>query len=328
MYLDGKRYDYLMVPLLLTDPDGRILYKNELAREMDLMRVGSDLTHRMDAPSKTLFKEMPAKGVFLTILGRLDSCRALAVPVTIDQKRVIAMLFPNVLLGKRQNTENEKILLKLALPLGKMLMQMQESRENFLYEKEKNSFFMQRAALMCKLLDLYLSDPNEENADTFQGVSYFISVISFFYKQVFRHQGVLLSLSQTAKECGYVFYDHRSLTVLLLSLIELLIEHTHTHRIGLDIYSEAMQAVIPLKVALKMPQALPDDSSPDAFIIFELLKRKGIEIEMFLSENGEERSMVCRLLLPSHIAKSSLAVFGTETDAESFVADFMDYLAS
>ena len=54
MYSKWSQFDSLMMPLVITDRKGTILYKNDLSRQMNIARVGSNVTAGMDYLSKTL----------------------------------------------------------------------------------------------------------------------------------------------------------------------------------------------------------------------------------------------------------------------------------
>ncbi len=322
-----KQFDFLMIPLVFTAPNGPILYKNSLAREMDMMRVGSNLTGKMDIESQTRFVSLTGKGTILTIMKPLGVYRCVAFPAVVDGTELVAMLFPEVLLGNKRDGECEKFLLKLVPSLRRLLCEMSELPYMLGKSIGKKSSTVRLMILMRKILDLYLSDGNEEDFLPVD-VGYFISVLTYFFKEVFRYQGVLMAISDTASECGYCFYEHRKLTAMLLSVIELMIDRTGGNRMYIDIYSEAGEAVIMFSSILNGEWVMPDDSLPDAFILFELLRRNGIHFEFFTTVVEDTPRMICRLFLPSRIAKQSFSVHSRKEESQYFIIDFLDYLAS
>ena len=327
MYEKWKQFDSLILPMLFTDGKGRIIYKNDLAREMDLMRVGSGLTGKMDMRSAQKFSDMTASGEILTLFGKLSCYRCLAFPAVIDGTELVAMLFPGVLLGTQKDSETERILLRLVPSLRKLLSDMMPCLPYALCgNMGKKTASARLQSLTRKVLDLYLSDGGAEDDTAAVDIGYFLSVLTYFFREVFKYQGVSLSVSETAIECGYSFLEHRKLTALLISLIELIIDRTGSEQMYIDIYSEAGDAVVMFSAVLKEQWIMPDETLPDAFILMELLRRNGIDFEFFTAVTNEAPRMVCRLFLPKHIAKQSFSVFSVNSDAEACVIDFLEYL--
>ena len=259
--------------------------------------------------------------------GRLTLHRCLAFPAVIDGTELIAMLFPGVLLGTDRYSDTERILLRLVPSLRKLISQM-PCLPYALERPMKKHYSAHLQSLTRKMLDLYLSGGCEEDDAVAMDIRYFLSVLGFFGREVFKYQGVVLMISETATECAYKFYEHRKLTALLISLVELLIDRTDSKDMYIDVYSEAGKAVIMFSAILKQPCAVPDDSLPDSFILMELLRRNGIDFELFTTEVNEMPRLVCRLFLPEYIATRSLSVFSTDFEADACVIDFLAYIFS
>ena len=128
-------------------------------------------------------------------------------------------------------------------------------------------------------------------------------------------------------ESEFEFLDHRNVVAMLISMIELIIDRSGTDRMFIDVYSEAGQAVIMFSAVLKGEWAMPDDSLPDAYILFSLLRRHGIEYEFYNTVSEDSPRMICRLFMPCRIARPLLHLrSGKASDSRLAVADFLAYL--
>lgn len=327
MYSKWSQFDSLMMPLVITDRKGTILYKNDLSRQMNIARVGSNVTAGMDYLSKTQFKALESKAALLQLVSSPYVYRCVAIPFFAEKQWSVGLLFPSALLGGGYNDDNEQQILKLAPALRRMLTEVTELPYTLGRSVGKKSANIRLASLLRKVMDVYLNNRTQSEETKAVVVDYFLSVLTYFFRQVFKYQGVQLAVSQTAAESEFVFLDHRNLVAMLLSMIELIIDRSGTDRMYIDIYGEAGQAVIMFSALLHAEWAMPDDSLPDSYILFSLLRRHGIDYEFYNTVSEDSPRMVCRLFLPLRMARPTLQVrCGNVFDNQLAVLDFLSYL--
>ena len=322
-------FDTLMIPLVITDRRGVIRYKNALAQEMGITRLGSSLVSSMDYLSRLNFQTLDSKGTLLTVTVAPYAHRCVALPFSAECEDYCGFLFPGALLGSGYNVENEELVLSLVPALRRMLAQSEVLPYTLGRSMGRKAANARLGMLMRKIMDVYLGDRRPSDETRSVEIDYFLSVLTYFFREVFKHQGVKLAVSETAAECEYEFLDHRNVVAMLLTMIELMIDRSGTDRLYIDLYSEAGQAVVMLSAVLRGEWMIPDDSLPDAYILFALLRRHGIEYEFYNTVNEASPRMICRLFLPTRVARPIVQIrSGKATDARLAVSDFLAYLCS
>ena len=324
-----SRFDTIPLPLTITDRRGVIRYKNALAKEIGLPRLGSSLIPFMDYLSRRSFQSLENKGALLTVVVAPYAHRCIALPFFAEREPYVGFLFPNALLGNGYNAENEELMMELVPSLRKMLSQIDEIPYTLGRSVGKKSADTRLALLMRKVMDVYLGNRRQSEQMQSVEIDYFLSVLTYFFREVFKHQGVTLAVSETAAECEFEFLDHRNVVAMLLSMIELMIDRSGTDRMYIDIYSEAGQAVIMFSAVLRGEWVMPDNSLPDAYILFSLLRRHGIEYEFYNTVSEASPRMICRLFMPVRITRPLLQMrCGSATDSRLAVLDFWEFLCS
>ncbi len=322
-----KRYDSLLMPLVICDKDGKMQYKNDLAREMTLLRVGSGICQQMDGQNRRLFANLTESGAILGIQGKLDWYRALAFPFLKEGEMKIALCFSEALLGNAFDEKTECALLQLVPVLRKMMTEPRSLSPMLTKGESKKKSDVRMVTLMRKMMDLYLSE-QVKNEDAPVDVHYFLSVLTYYFRNVYRRMGVEIAVSKEVADCSFLFYEHRQLTLMFLSIIALLLDRAGSDRLYMDMDSEGRGAVVKFSTVLRDGWIMPDAELPDAFVLFALLKRYGVDYEFYNEIENESARMVCRLYLPVRMACPILGVRGhTKTDYDFAVMDFLSYLA-
>ena len=108
-----SRFESLILPLVITDVIGIIQYKNRLALEMSIVRNGSNISSCMDEVSIEKFKSLDESGELLSLIDPPYVYRNVAISLTEESARRVAMLFPDILLGDGDNFDNERLILDL-----------------------------------------------------------------------------------------------------------------------------------------------------------------------------------------------------------------------
>lgn len=322
-----SHFDALSMPLVITDQKGIILYKNKMADKIDIMRRGSSLLSSMDYISKLNFKALEKKGDLLQILVMPYAHRCIAIPFSAEHEHYVGFLFPSALIGDGYNRDNEELMLKLVPSLRKMLIETTELSYLLGRSTSKKAAGTRLSLLLRKMMIVYLDGRRKEEELQAVEIDYFLSVLSYFVREVFKYQGVKLAISETAAEGEFEFLDHRNVVAMLLSMIELIIDRSGTDRIYIDIYSEAGQAVIMFSAVLRGEWTMPDDSLPDSFILFSVLRNQGIEYEFYNTVSEDSPRMICRLFMPHRIARPLVRLrCGKAVDSRLALNDFLEYL--
>lgn len=322
-----KRYDSLLMPLVICDKDGKMQYKNDMAREMNLLRVGSGICQQMDSRNRGLFFGLTQSGAILGIQGKLNWYRALAFPFSMENETKIALCFPEALLGNAFDEKTERALLQLVPALGIMMTDPRPLSPVLAKGESKKAGDVRMVTLMRKMMDLYLSE-HATQEETPVDIHYFLSVLTYYFRNVYRRMGVEIAVSKEVADCSFLFYEHRQLTLMFLSVIALLQDRTGSDRMYMDMNSEGREAVVKFSVILRDNWIMPNEELPDAFVLFALLKRYGIDYEFYNETENESARMVCRLYLPVRMASPILGVRSqSKTDYDFAVMDFLTYLA-
>ena len=329
MTADWKLFDHLQIPLLITDKSGCMLYKNDLAKKMQGFRMGSQMTGKMDPASKAKFLSMTDKGCVLSLrLARVggENERCLAFPFRKDGEEYAALLFVYFMLGDRRDADSERVMLNTVPCLQKMLAAEAKPPHTLAPSMRRPVVRAKLSLLIRRMLSVYFNvEPADEEAMPVT-VSYFVSLLSYFFREVFVHQGLTVVMSRTAAESAFRFLDHKKLTAMLLMMIELLIDRANSPYIYVDLYEEAEQAVISFSAQLGDSWVKPDESMPDSYILFSILRQNGIDHEFYNTTMDGKGYMVCRLFLPARIAQPSSVVYCGKEELAMHIIDFMDYL--
>lgn len=328
MTLTWKQFEYLQIPMVITDKSGCVLYKNDLTKKMQGFRVGSGMYAKMDALSKARFSAITELGCVLTLrLTRtavVDRC--LAVPFMRDGAEYVALLFVYFMLGDRRDADSERLMLNTLPSLQKLLSSHQDPPYAMAPSMRRPAVRTKLSLLIRRVLSVYFNaEPADEEMMPVT-ISYFVSLLSYFFREVFSHQGLTVVMSQTAAESAFRFYDHKRLTAMLLMMIELLIDRANSPYIYVDVYREAEQAVVAFTAQLGETWVTPDESMLDGYILFSILRQSGIDYEFFNTVLDGKAHMVCRLFLPSRIAQPNSVVYCGKEEVEVHIIEFMDWL--
>jgi hypothetical protein len=314
------------MPLVICDKNGKIQYKNDMAKEMSLLRVGSGIYQQMDSGNRRMFAELTDDGTILGIQGKLEWYRALVFPFLQEGERKFAFCFPEGLLGRNFDQNTEQALLLLVPALRKMMIDPHPLSPVLGKSESKKSGDVRMVTLMRKMMDLYLSE-QEKNEEVPVDIYYFISVLTYYYRNVYHRMGVEIAVSKEVSDCSFLFYEHRQLTLIFLSIIALLVDRTGSDRLYMDMDSEGRAVVVKFSAILRSGWIMPDHELPDAFVLFALLKRFGIDYEFYNEIENESARMICRLYLPVRMACPILGVRSQpKTDFDFAVMDFLSYL--
>ena len=271
-----KRLDNLIMPLMITDKQGRILYKNSLARELDIPRVGSDLTKQLPDIAKENYLDLLNSGAIWEVKGNYQSQRCLAFSFKEGKEVYVALFFPGILLDRWNDSDICCNLIKMVPSLREMMMGIDSLPCALGKSTGRKSANLHVTSLLRKMLDVYLSDPREKEERSVD-IGYFLSVFSYFSRNVFQYQGVELKVREMPVECGYLFCEHRRLAAELVMMIELLIDRTGCRSIYFDVDSEADKAVVVISAELNEEWRMLRAQLPDSYILFELLRQSGPE---------------------------------------------------
>ena len=237
--------DPIVLPIAICDAKGVIVYKNEAARELDLLRLGSNLRPTLDAPSRLRFANLVPSGDILSVNGKLTLHRALAFPFALENKHFVAFLFTEALLGMEPGEERIQMLLSLVPHLRRMLTQPQARMQLTLGAfRGKRSLNARVMTLMRKMMDLYLSqraDADEMPVD----IHYFRSVLTYYFRTVYKPFGIQIAIADSVEDCPFLFYEHRDLAAMLLFTLQLLLDRSGAARVYIDVTTEGAPQCAP-----------------------------------------------------------------------------------